>query len=113
MKTPQTNQTLEQKFNLLAEEWEEHCIKMAHHSRLAFFYDCSAAEQIIAMGRVVLPMIAQRYQKPRDPNFDPVYSHITGLVEKIAQEFTIPDRIRGYYPQMEDYTIKWIHENIK
>ena len=109
---------LEDTFNKTIDEWIEHCKKpeIQLSSSIQLVRDCEPYRKIVSMGREALPLVRQLYDRDSSGNFElsVVQGHgLLGVVREIAgDDFQIPEEIRGKVPAMEDYTKRWLDENM-
>jgi len=109
---------LEEKFNSTVKKWEAHCEK----TRVRFssspkpVRDCDAYREIVSMGNSSLPLIRKLYDKDSQNNIGlsgiQAFGLISAVKDIIGDDFTIPEDIRGNIKMMEDYTKRWLDNNI-
>lgn len=100
------------------EKWIEHC--RSPHVRFSSFSEpirnCDAYRKIVSMGYEALPLIRQVYD--RDSSDDLAISIVKGhglvavVREILGDDFSIPKEIRGHISAIEDYTKRWLDENM-
>ncbi|MBI2452187.1 hypothetical protein HYV50_03870 [Candidatus Pacearchaeota archaeon] len=106
------NTDLETRFNELAEEWENYCRKPHREPHYISSEQIKFTKEISAMGREVLPLIANRYRNYYDNPQNTACMPIASIVMKIDKSFVIPKEIRSRAEEIHHYTIKWIDDNI-
>jgi hypothetical protein len=105
-------------FHQAVEEWIEHCRNpnVQLSSCAEPVRNCDAYRKIISMGYEALPLIRQVYDRDSKDNFELSIVQGHGLVsivrEIVGDDFSIPEEIRGRIPAMEDYTKRWLDENM-
>lgn len=110
--------SLEDKFHQAVEEWIDHCRNP--NVQLSSSYEpvknCDAYRKIVSMGYEVLPLIRQVYDRENSDDLALSIVQGHGLVsvvkEIVGDDFSIPEKIRGRISAMEDYTKRWLDENM-
>ncbi|MDP3917216.1 MAG: hypothetical protein Q8Q42_02920 [Nanoarchaeota archaeon] len=105
-------------FNQALEEWIEHC--RDSHIRFSSFAEpvknCEPYRKIISMGYKALPLVRQVYDMDISDNFELSIVIELGLAsvvrDIVGDDFSIPEKIRGRISAIEDYTKKWLDENM-
>jgi hypothetical protein len=105
-------------FHQAVEEWIEHCRNpnVQISSSAEPVRNCDSYRKIVSMGYEALPFIRKVYdrEKSDDLALSIVQGH--GLVaivrEIVGDDFSIPEEIRGRISAMEDYTKRWLDENM-
>ena len=105
-------------FHQAVEEWIKYCqtSEVRFSSSSGSVLNCEAYKQIVSMGYETLPLIRQLYDKDSSDNegLSIVQGH--GLVsiirEIVGDDFSIPTEIKGKISEMEDYSKRWLDENI-
>ena len=105
-------------FHQAVEEWIEHCRNP--HVQLSSSAEpvrnCDSYRKIISMGYEALPLIRQVYDRDSLANFELSIVRGHGLVsvvrEIVGDDFSIPEEICGRISAMEDYTKRWLDENM-
>lgn len=106
---------LEEEFNQAVEEWTEYCRENAVYSSPRPYLDCDAYKRIIAFGPKSLPLIRSVYDKDSSNNLGlrSVQKHLINAVVIMAgKNFVIPEEARGKIQAMQDYTKRWLDENM-
>jgi hypothetical protein len=109
---------LEDNFNHAVEGWMEHC----RNPRILVscsnkpLRNCDPCKRIISMGYEALHLIREVYDRDSSDNFELAMIQGHGLVyvvrKIVGDEFSIPEEIRGNIPTMEEYTKRWLDENL-
>jgi len=109
--------SLEERFNCLVKEWEEHVNNGKFSSNANDVRCCKAYTDIISLGRNALPLIRKLYDRDHSDNFalDIIKGHgLFAIVREIAgQEFNIPEELAGRIRGIEEYTKSWLDNNNK
>ena len=78
--------------------------------------DCEQYRKILSMGRAALPLIRLAYDRREPGNLALaiVQGHgLVWLVQEIAgSDFSVPESIQGMICAVEDYTKRWLDENL-
>ena len=106
-------------FHQAVEEWIEHCrnphVQLSSSSEPV--WDCDSYRKIVSMGYEALPLIRQVYDR-ENPADDLALLIVQGhglvsvVREIVGDDFSIPEEIRGRISAMEDYTKRWLDENM-
>lgn len=105
-------------FHQAIEEWIEHC--RSPHVQLSSSFEpvrnCGAYRKIVSMSYDALPFIRQVYDRECSDDFalSIVQGHgLAAIVREIVgEDYCVPEEIRGRISAIEDYTKKWLDENI-
>ncbi len=110
--------SIEDKFYQAVNEWKEHCRKpeVLYSSYIKVMLSCKAFEMIVKLGPAVLPLVRKLYDeddsKCRELSTIKKLGLMAVVHEIVKEEFTIPDEIRGRVNAIEDYTKRWLDENM-
>jgi|GEM_PF-3305984 len=105
-----------EEFNKAIEEWKGHCEKTINSSNPNDYLNCDAYRKIVSMGREVLPLVRSVYDSNSSSDFglDCVKNYLTFVVRKIVGgDFKVPDGIYLGMRELEDYTKRWLDENME
>lgn len=109
---------LEDNFHQAVGEWIEHCRnpQVQLSSFINPVRNCDSYRKIVSMGYEVLPLIRKVYDRDSSHNFELSIVQKLGLVsvvrEIVGDDFLIPEDIRGQTSAMEEYTKRWLDENM-
>lgn len=105
-------------FNQALQEWVEHCkkpeVQLSSYSKPVT--DCEAYRKIVSMGYEALPLVRKVYD--RDSSSERGFSIVKELGlhsvirEIVGDKFSIPKEIYGKVPAIEEYTKRWLDENM-
>ena len=104
-----------QKFDRAVEEWKVHAEKTAHFSDTRKLLNCDAYKTILSMGKDALPLVRKLYDRDDSNDFplSIIKSHgLVSIVCELVAQFHIPEEIRGQMEKIEEYTKKWLDENM-
>jgi len=105
-------------FHQAVEEWIEHCRNplVQINSSSKPVRNCDSYRKIVSMGYEILPLIRQLYNKDSSDNFALSIVQEHGLVsvvrDIVGNDFSIPKEIHSQISAIEDYTKKWLDENM-
>ncbi|MBI5347273.1 MAG: hypothetical protein HZB66_01540 [Candidatus Aenigmarchaeota archaeon] len=105
-------------FHQAVEEWIKHCRnpRVQLSSSVEPVTNCAPYRKIVSMGYEALPLIRQVYDRDSSDSFLLSILKGYGLVsvvrEIVGDDFSIPEEIQGRISAMEDYTKRWLDENM-
>ena len=108
----------ERKFDELVEAWKKHCMKpdVLTDSSTKAVTECPEYREIVSKSYLALPLIRGLYDTDDTYDFSLriVKSHglARAVKEILKEDFFIPKDIAGKIYEMEEYTKKWLDENI-
>ncbi len=110
--------SIEDTFYQAVNEWKEHCRKpeVLYSSNIEVMLSCKAFKMIVELGTIVLPLVRKLYDeddsKCRELSIIKKLGLVAVVSEIVTEEFTVPNEIRGRVNAMEDYTKRWLDENM-
>ena len=109
---------IELNFHQAMDEWLVYCKnpRVQFSSSAGLTRDCDSYKEIVSMGYDALPLIRPVYDRDSSDNLELSMVQGHGLVyvvrEIIGDNFSIPADIRGQISAMEDYTKRWLDDNM-
>ena len=99
MHTDDNRTDISQRFNALAEQWSEHCKKVALSSNINDYLNSDSYRELVKLGAPAIPYIMERYRADDLP-WGFVLDDITGL-------HMIEDRNHFSPPQVKKRWLAW------
>lgn len=110
-----SQEDLENYFNQMVSQWEDHCEKVQFYSFRRVYYECDPCREIIGLGYKALPLIRKLCDKPsvdgsKLSSLQACLHHVVGQI--VGKDFQMPENIRGRVIEMENFTKNWLDQNM-